>query len=188
MAQEYTVLQFKKGDFQDNHGNYWCDMALEGVGEPVRIVVKDPMQYSDGMVLYGEVKEMTSKAGKPYNRFYREQRPDGASPTQTSLPKAQQSDQYWEDRNDAIKAQWALGRSYEKHGATPEAIKDAKWLFENASNVVSEEASQQSGYDKFKASKPTPTEKQEDEAETESLLSKMEETMSEPIDMSEIPF
>lgn len=184
MAQEYTVLQFKKGDFQDAHGNYWCDMALEGVGEPVRIVVKDPMQYSDGMVLYGEVKEMTSKAGKPYNRFYREQRPEG----QQSLPtnKPQQSDQYWEDRNDAIKAQWALGRSYEKHGATPDALKDARWLFENANNVVSTEASQQSGYEKFKASKPTP--KQEDDAETASLVAKMEETMNEPIDMSEIPF
>lgn len=203
MAQEYLVTQFKKGDFQDNHGNYWCDMALKGVGEPVRIVVKDPMQYSDGMTLYGEVKEQESKKGNTYLRFYREQRPDGEAPTYANKGQDKPNDQYWEDRNDAIKAQWALGRSYEKHGATPEAIKDARWLFENANSVGGSEgpdpkdttlrmtsatqtSTKPSGYDKFKASKPTP--KQEDDAETASLVAKMEETMNEPIDMSEIPF
>ena len=177
MAQEYKVLQFKKGDFQDAHNNYWCDMALEGFGEPVRIVVKDPMQYHDGMTLYGEVKTQTSKAGKEYNRFYREQRPETATPPSGGKP---QNDQYWEDRNDAIKAQWALGRAYEKHGATKDALADATWLFENADNVVKHET----GYDKFKASKPQP--KEEADPEFASMLAKGME--ADDIDISEIPF
>lgn len=77
-AQEYEITEFRKGDFQDNYGNTWCDMVLLGVGEPVRIVVKNPLdeQYTVGNKLYGEIKEVTSKAGKAYKRFYREERPE----------------------------------------------------------------------------------------------------------------
>jgi hypothetical protein len=76
MAQTYKLTGFEKGDFQDNHGNYWCTAVLQGIGEPVKIVVKDPTKYHEGMELYGNVEEKTSKAGKPYLRFYREQHPD----------------------------------------------------------------------------------------------------------------
>ncbi len=111
MAQEYQVRQFNKGDFQDPHGNYWCDMSLEGVGEPVKIVVKDPMQFKDGMTLYGNITDETSKAGKPYSRFRREAKPD-QQPFESSKPEAKKDDdKYWEDKNSAIKAQWAIGQA-----------------------------------------------------------------------------
>lgn len=113
MAQDYEIVQFNKGDFTDPHGNYWCDMALKGVSEPVRIVVKDPLQYKAGLHLYGKITDETSKAGKPYLRFRREQRPDGEQ--QASLPVASKQgkpdEQYWEDKNSAIKAQWAIGQA-----------------------------------------------------------------------------
>jgi hypothetical protein len=76
MAKDYTVNQFKVGTFTDPNGNTWCDMALQGVGEPVKIVVKDPTKFHDGMELYGKIEEKTSKAGKTYLRFYREQKQD----------------------------------------------------------------------------------------------------------------
>lgn len=78
MAQDYVLRSFKKEDFQDAHGNYWCTAAFEGVGEPVKWVVKNPMSIQEGQTYYGEIKELTSKAGKPYMRFYKQQKPDGA--------------------------------------------------------------------------------------------------------------
>lgn len=103
MAQEYTVTQFQPSDFRDDHGNTWCDMVLQGIGEPVKIVVKDPNSITTGAVLYGTVKEMTSKAGKQYNRFYREQRPEQAQGGSKYEPRA--------DHHEEIKAQWAIGQA-----------------------------------------------------------------------------
>lgn len=80
--QEFEIKNFQKGDFVDDHGNYWCSMALAGVSEPVRIVVKDPMQYRDGMTLYGHISDETSKAGKPYLRFRKDQRDEHQKPNQ----------------------------------------------------------------------------------------------------------
>jgi hypothetical protein len=120
MAQDYKVLQFKKGDFRDNNNNYWCDMALHGVGEPVRIVVKDPTQYHDGMELYGRVEEKTSQAGKQYLRFYREQKDDNqasftASTSTPPAPSGQPVKKEWQPRDDnAIRAQWAIGQAVSK--------------------------------------------------------------------------
>lgn len=87
MNKDYKVNQFKPSDFRDQNGNYWCDMALAGVGEPVKIVVKDPTKFHDGMDLYGKIEEKTSKAGKPYLRFFREQKqdsPKSSNPTYDS--------------------------------------------------------------------------------------------------------
>lgn len=191
MAQEYEVLQFKKGDFQDNYGNYWCDMALKGVGEPVRIAVKDPTQFQDGMTLYGSVETKTSKAGKEYMKFKREERED--DPDQQS-DKPKQSDEYWEDKNSAIKAQFAIKVATE-FLKNSEFISDdklfeatekyAKEIFAMVDRVKGSEMSKvnlhdlpetvqnslsghvpepKSGYDKFKASRPNV-----DDAEAASL-------------------
>ena len=74
--QEYKLRSFDKGDYTDNYGNYWCTAAFEGIGEPVKWVVKDPTSIREGETYYGEVKELTSKQGKPYLRFYKKPRPD----------------------------------------------------------------------------------------------------------------
>jgi hypothetical protein len=104
MPQVYEVVAFKKGDFQDQNGNYWCDMALKGISEPVRIVVKDPTQFHDGMELYGHITDETSKAGKPYRRFRRDKQPDFHE-TAGGAPKKSE----WIPRDDsAIKAQFAI--------------------------------------------------------------------------------
>lgn len=132
-SKEYTISQFKVGDFKDQNGNTWCDILFdEWKSEPVRIVVKDPSQYSVGQKIYGHMETKESKAGKPYLRFYREQRPDnsgggysGGSSKSTYVPKDEGS----------IMAQWALGRTYEKHGATPDALKDAKWLMRHIEEI-----------------------------------------------------
>lgn len=154
MAQEYEVTQFKKGDFQDPHGNYWCDMALKGVGEPVRIVVKDPTQFHDGMSIYGNITDETSKAGKPYQRFRREQRPDDEQPSKppVTYTKDKPTEEYWEDKNSAIKAQWAIGQAIKLQTAFAVQKKDpallaskevedaAKYLFGMVERVKGTEA------------------------------------------------
>lgn len=114
MSKEYEVLQFKIGDFQDNHGNTWCDMTLQGVSEPVRIVVKDPTKIKDGDKLYGEIKKQTSKAGKDYLRFYRETRPDDSQ--QGFGNRTGGAKPAWQPRDDsAIRAQWAIGQAVTIH-------------------------------------------------------------------------
>lgn len=80
MAQEYKVTAFKAGDFKDNFGNTWCEAVFEGVGEPVRWVLKDPSKISVGDVVFGHIEEAISKAGKPYNRFKTDKRDDYAPP------------------------------------------------------------------------------------------------------------
>lgn len=132
--REYTIKQFKPGDFTDQNGNKWCDILFEEFSsEPIRIVVKDPTAYSVGMKIYGHMEVKESKAGKPYTRFYRQQKPDYSGGTSTSVSGAKSN--YTPKDEAAIMAQWALGRSYEKHGATPDALKDAKWLMRHIEEI-----------------------------------------------------
>jgi len=104
MAQEYEVTWFQPTDFADNHNNYWCNVAFQGVSEPLKWVVKDPTKVKVGDKVFGEIKEQTSKAGKPYQRFYRAERPDD---TQQSLPTG---GGYKRD-DSHIRAQWAIGQA-----------------------------------------------------------------------------
>lgn len=79
MAQEYLVKDLKVGDYKDPHGNTWCTLSLEGISEPVRIVVKDPASITLGTNIYGHIETKTSQAGKAYQRFYKDQREDNQS-------------------------------------------------------------------------------------------------------------
>lgn len=73
MAQKYRVLSFKTTDFKDNYGNSWVNVALEGHGEPVTMVVKDPSSIEVGKEFYGSIYKATGKSGKDYWRFKREE-------------------------------------------------------------------------------------------------------------------
>lgn len=103
MSQDYKLLQFKPSDFQDQHGNTWCDVAFEGISEPVKWVVKDPARVEVGKSYFGRIEQKTSKANKPYQRFYAEKKEEA--------PKSEQTDEYWQERNDTIRAQWAIGQA-----------------------------------------------------------------------------
>lgn len=91
MSQEYTISIFKPGDYQDTYGNYWCEVAFEGVSEPARWSMKEESvaKYKPGVSVYGHLEEATSKAGKAYNRFKVDQRPEGSQgPTGASKPQS----------------------------------------------------------------------------------------------------
>ncbi len=104
--QEYKLTSFEKSDYQDAHGNYWCSATFEGVGEPVKWVAKDPTKVQVGQEYFGEIKDMTSKAGKPYLRFYRANKPDGQAPSSGASSASTSS---WQPRDDsAIRAQFAI--------------------------------------------------------------------------------
>lgn len=196
MAQEYKLIQLKPGDFQDNHGNTWCDAAFEGVSEPVKWVVKDPRAYTEGESYYGEIKDMTSKAGKAYLRFYRQLKPEDEQQVFSAHPHPSPRRDYV-DHHEAIKAQWAIGQAVQLSIANGkldlEAVEaDAKQFYTmvdriagsaETPSVVSPAAT--SGYDKFKASKPTAKSEKDEDAEIRSLL---ESNMNEALDPAEIPF
>lgn len=111
MAKEYELTAFDTGKepFVDNHGNTWCTAVFLGEGEPVKWVVKDPTQVKIGNKYYGTISEEKSKAGKTYLRFRREKLPEGSVSPQSDKP----SDEYWSERNDAIKAQFAIKTAVE---------------------------------------------------------------------------
>lgn len=82
--QDFKLTNFKPTDFKDNFGNVWCEATFEGVGEPVKWVVKDITTPVIGQSYYGEMKDMKSKTGKTYVRFYKRERPDGEVPARDS--------------------------------------------------------------------------------------------------------
>lgn len=117
MPQELKLTLFEKGDYQDPHGNYWCNATFElpdgTIEDHVKWVVKDPMTVKVGESYYGELEEKTSQQGKPYLRFYRKQRPDDSpSPAQLSGPGSAVAKSEWKPRDDShIRAQWAIGQA-----------------------------------------------------------------------------
>lgn len=113
MAQEYEVTAFEASDFKDKNGNWWCNAAFLGVSEPVKWVVKDPAKFKVGDKVYGELKVMTSKAGKPYLRFYRQQPLEQQTYVSERSQTDKQTDEYWAERNDSIKAQFAIKTAVE---------------------------------------------------------------------------
>lgn len=106
MNKTYTLTAFEKGDFTDPHGNIWCTGVLQGIGEPVKMVVKDPSRFEAGMELFGEVKTVPTKKDptKSYLRFYR------AKPDEQQGFNNQGGGKPSRDDNH-IRAQWAIGQS-----------------------------------------------------------------------------
>ena len=94
--QDYTVEDVRIGDFKDDHGNTWTDVVFKEIGEPVKWVMKDPSKVKPGDVVYGSINEQTSKAGKTYLRFKKEQKPEpGQEPVD------------WDRKDAYIRFQWA---------------------------------------------------------------------------------
>lgn len=76
--QDYTVKDFKVGNFKDQNNNTWCNVVFEEEpGSQHTWVVKDPSKVYLGQSVYGHITEETSKAGKTYTRFRKDQKPDG---------------------------------------------------------------------------------------------------------------
>lgn len=105
--QEYEITSIDVGrePFIDQNGNTWVTAVFLGVGEPVKWVVKDPTKFKVGDKVYGSIKEVPTKKdpNKFYQRFYREAKPETHEPNQ--------SDEYWDERNRSIRAQWAIGQA-----------------------------------------------------------------------------
>lgn len=106
MAQDYKLLKFDPGlenPFKDQNGNLWTTAVFEGIQEEVKWVVKDPSKIQEGNSYYGEVKKATSKAGKDYLRFYREQKPDFQSSQQGTFAGGAGSNPYTGSSKPAYK-------------------------------------------------------------------------------------
>lgn len=116
MAQ-YTLKDVQVSDFRDPHGNSWLNVAFEEFGEPVALVVKDPSKFSVGYKLDGEIKAVTGKSGKTYNRFFRDKPQDFNGGQASGEKKYQPGDGNWKKKefvprdDHAIQAQWAIGQA-----------------------------------------------------------------------------
>ena len=112
MSSDYTISVFKPTDYKDTYGNYWCEVAFEGESEPARWSMKPESveKYKPGVSVYGHIEEATSKAGKPYNRFKTDQRPEGTqAPQSGSKPQTSSWDN--PERQDAISRSVALNNT-----------------------------------------------------------------------------
>jgi hypothetical protein len=107
MSMEFKIRSFDVGKepFVDDHGNTWCTVVFEEIGEPIKWVVKDPSSVTVGDTVYGRIEDKTSKAGKPYQRFYKEQREESHTGATQDAPVD------WDDKNRTIRAQWAIGQA-----------------------------------------------------------------------------
>lgn len=80
MAQEFTIRDIKKtGTWKNSYGEYQSyGMALEGVGEPVKLNKLIPVQDEPkkGDLLYGGLVLEKAKDGREYYRFKSEARPE----------------------------------------------------------------------------------------------------------------
>lgn len=94
--QEFEVMGLERSDFHDDFGNEWTNVAFVGhSSEPIKWVLKEPSKVKVGDKVYGEIVTKTSKAGKPYLRFYKKDRPND------SFPKpSDHSDKYLKDLSD----------------------------------------------------------------------------------------
>lgn len=143
MAQEYELTEFQAGDFKDAHGNTWATAVFLGEGEPVKWVVKDPATIKVGHKYYGTITEEKSKANKTYLRFRREKVPEGSPSVSNDKP----TEEYWENKQSQIKAQWAIGQALQAFPKAPElglpdqddVEKYAKELFAMVDRVASPE-------------------------------------------------
>lgn len=190
-AKEHTLTSFDPGKdpFVDPHGNTWVTATFEGITEPVKWVIKDLGKIRVGDSYYGEIKEQTSKAGKPYLRFYRESKPEGGytQPQQTALPESPSGD-YWDDKNAQIRAQWAIGQAVsaickdgkEPHYPNVESV--AKELFAMVDRVKQP----QTGLDKARA--VAASLKKDDEPAPSDDDAPMYNNIPDDIDLNEIPF
>lgn len=129
MSQEYTIISFKSGDFKDNFGNTWCEVAFEELSEPARWVVKDPSRVSVGQKVYGHIEDAVSKAGKPYNRFKTDKRED-YSPTQSSSSNSGQS------TDESIARAVALKAAVELTASDARLMKDKATVLEIADRFL----------------------------------------------------
>lgn len=183
---EYKVKFLEVGDFQDQHGNYWCNAAFDGIGEPVRWVIKDPSKIKEGESYYGKVTMEKSKAGNAYLRFRREERPEGA-------PLPDKPGGYVPKDSDAIRAQWAIGRAIEMYNAEKigkdKLVETAKYLYGLVDTIkgVAAPVDAPEAPQSLKA-KWAETQKQAEDTEKVVDLTEGEIMGTEEFDMSQVPF
>src|SRR5438876_146173 len=98
MAQEYKIHTIDPGKepFLDRNGNQWINVLFEGhLSQPTKWVMRPESvgKYSPGDTVYGRLE---TPEGKNYERFYKEQKPDGYG----SAPSGNQPKSSYPPRDD----------------------------------------------------------------------------------------
>lgn len=136
MSKEYTVTDWQPwidrntdtGEpIRDAHGNFkgsvWFDESPEQVDGTFKT------QPAKGDKKYGDVVDYETRTGQLRRKFQRADRPqeEGAQATLIGKAVERPADDYWDDKNAQLRAQWAIGRARESMGAlTEEVLADQK--------------------------------------------------------------
>lgn len=180
--QDYRITSFKVGTFKDDHNNTWCDMALEGFGEPVRVVLKDPSKFATGDTIYGRIEQKTSKANKAYWKFQRVMKDE------PQYVKTNNSRPAWTPRDDShIRAQWAIGQAVSMH-ADDEAVKGKDFIAGGNKNLFAIEATAKELFAMVDRVKDSTTPAAAPVTEEHTIATEAGDSMEEEIDLSQIPF
>lgn len=144
MAQEYTITQIKKNDtWKNNYGEFQSySLALQGFGEAVSLNKKVPVSQEPqvGDVIYGSLELATGKSGRDYYKFKAEQRMDN----QNDSPSPSQKPVDWDNRQNSIKAQFAIKTAVELlkdplHDITEDLIEHWANIFFNMVDKVKDQ-------------------------------------------------
>lgn len=198
MSKDYLIKAIKKQDeWESSYGKMQSyALVLEGVGEPVKLNKKVPVEKEPqiGDSLFGIVEEKKNRTGGIYLQFKTERRLE--APQNGSQG---QSNEYWLEKDKQIRAQWAIGQSLSKfeencYQASDENratllanIEDfAKELFSMVDRVKTGETIKPEK-DPFEDNMSGKHLDPEDDPET---LKRMESeiTQDEPINLDDIPF
>lgn len=90
MAQTYTVQYANKLDGQDQYGNVTYSVQFQGEQGSCLVRVRGDRAVEPGQQMYGRIESLTSKTGKPYKKFTREQQVE--LPTQKPYAKESAGD------------------------------------------------------------------------------------------------
>ena len=115
MAADYRVKTVRATGEPDQYGvtNYW--VGFEGHQNDVLIRAKNAPEV--GGMEYGTVSQETSKAGKQYFKFKREQR-DGGNFHSEAPSTSFKGKREYTDHHESIKAQWAIGQAVIAYNAS----------------------------------------------------------------------
>ena len=110
MGQEYKVTKVsseKPREWSNPHGGtvYYIKTMLEGHSKPVSIGKKTPDALKPGFMVYGVIEP----SDLPEDKFKGEKKPEFNSP----------KDVNWDERNNSIRAQFAIKAAVQAVGNTP---------------------------------------------------------------------
>lgn len=177
MSQEYKILQVSEQEPREWNGPhgivYYIKVKLEGHDKPVSIGKKKPDALKSGYTVYGTIEE----SDLPEDKFKSEQNPNPSGPVHTdNVNKPDEA--YWADKQNTIRAQWAIGQAIQLFNHKPTDTVDNERLEQTAKTLFAM-------VDRVKDGEP---EAQINPDDADVVTGEPMDNFDEPINLDDIPF